>query len=139
MLRGYANEKYLGSFPVPLFMLYTASVADLGGGGLDASFSGIQPLADPKGHPLYQFEISVFGSFSFPPPPTPHEHHFYGLTSLFTRLVLKTKYAFHGLIYLHVNFHDNRTKRTVILIIKNCRWGEKEKEPHFWPTDLKFF
>ena len=42
---------------------------------------------------------------------------------------MKTKYVCHGLMYLHVNFHDNWTIRTVILIIKNCRWGEKEKEP----------
>ena len=41
---------------------------------------------------------------------------------------MKTKYVFHGLICLHVNFHDNRTMRTVILITKNCRWGGgKEK------------
>ena len=43
---------------------------------------------------------------------------------------MKTKYVCHGLIYLHVNFHENRTMRTEILIIKNCRWGGggKEKE-----------
>ena len=49
---------------------------------------------------------------------------------------MKTKYVFHGLIYLHVNFHDNRTMRTVILITKNCRWGGggggEEKEPIFF-------
>ena len=45
---------------------------------------------------------------------------------------MKTKYVCHGLIFLHVNFHDNQTMRTVILIIKNWRWGGgggKEKEP----------
>ena len=56
--------------------------------------------------------------FPLPPPP-PHEHQFYGLTSSFTRLIMKTKYVCHGLVYLHVNFHDNRTMQTVILIIKN--------------------
>ena len=40
---------------------------------------------------------------------------------------MKTKYVCHGLIYLHVNFHDNRTMQTVILIIKNCRWGGRKK------------
>ena len=36
--------------------------ADLwGGGGLDAFFfSGIRPPADPKGPPLYYFEITIF-------------------------------------------------------------------------------
>ena len=51
---------------------------------------------------------------------------------------MKTKYVFHGLIYSHVNSHDNRTMRTVILVTKNCRWGEKEKEPYdyTWKTNL---
>ena len=42
---------------------------------------------------------------------------------------MQTKFVCHGLIYLHVNFHDNRSMRRVILIIKSCRWGKKEKEP----------
>ena len=49
------------------------------------------------------------GSFSFPPP-TSFKHEFYGLTSGFTRLIMKSKYACYGLISLHVDFHDNRTK-----------------------------
>ena len=36
-------------------------VADLGGGGADTSLSGIRPPADPKGPPLYYFEITSFG------------------------------------------------------------------------------
>ena len=36
---------------------------------------------------------------------------------------MKTKYVCHGLISLHGNFHDNRTKWTVISNIKICRWG----------------
>ena len=44
----------------------------------------------------------------FPFPPTSHEHQFYGLTSDFTRLIMKTKYVCHGLISLYVSFHDNR-------------------------------
>ena len=31
---------------------------------------------------------------------------------------MKTKYVCHGLIFLHVNFYDNQTMRTVILIIR---------------------
>ena len=58
-------------------------------------------------------------------PPTSHENQFYSLRSGFTRLTMKTKYVCHGLIYLYDNFYDNRTMRTVILIIKNCRWGGK--------------
>ena len=42
---------------------------------------------------------------------------------------MKTKYVFHGIINLHVNFHDNQKKRTVTSIIKICRWGGKGKEP----------
>ena len=48
------------------------------------------------------------GSFSFPP--TSRKHEFYGVTSGFTRLIMKTKNVCQGLISLHVNFHDNRTK-----------------------------
>ena len=51
----------------------------------------------------------IFGSFSFPPP-TSLKHELYGLTSGFTRFIMMTKYVCHGLISLHVNFHDNRTK-----------------------------
>ena len=46
--------------------------------------------------------------FSFPP--TSLKHEFYGLTSGFTRLIIETRYVYHGLISLHANFHDNRTK-----------------------------
>ena len=77
---------------------------------------------------LFEYKIRLFFFF----PPISHERHFNGLTSGFTRLNMKTKYVFHSLIYLHVNFHDNWTMRTVILIIKNCRWGEKVKEPKIW-------
>ena len=47
---------------------------------------------------------------STPPPPNSLKHEFYGLTSGFTRLIIKTKYVYHGLISVHVNFHENRTK-----------------------------
>ena len=40
-------------------------------------------------------------------------------------------YACYGLISLHVNSHDNRTKWTVFSNTKIFRWGEKEKEPNF--------
>ena len=40
---------------------------------------------------------------------------------------MKTKYVSHGLNSMHVNFHDNRTMRTVILVTKNCRWGGRKK------------
>ena len=65
------------------------------------------------------------GSFSSPPPPPPTslKHELYGLTSGFTRLIMKTKYVWHGLISLHVNFHENHTKWTVISYVKICRWG----------------
>ena len=36
---------------------------------------------------------------------------------------MKTKYACYGLISLHANFHDNRTKGTATSNIKICRWG----------------
>ena len=63
------------------------------------------------------------------PPPPNSLIHVHGLTSGFTSLLMKTKYVCHGLISLHVNFHDNRTKWTVTSNIKNYRWGEKEKSP----------
>ena len=60
---------------------------------------------------------------------------------------MKTKYVCHGLISLYVNFHNNRTMWSTNLLVKICRWGEKEKEPNFHvfsynvvklqPTDCK--
>ena len=41
---------------------------------------------------------------------------------------MKTKNVCQGLISLHVNFYDNRTKLTGTSNLKNCRWGGgKEK------------
>ena len=85
-----------------------------------------------------QIFTTFLGSFSFFPP-TSLKHEFYGLTSGFTRLIMKTKYACYGLISLHVSFHDNRTKWTVTSNIKICRWGEKEKEPKFSQHFLALF
>ena len=73
-------------------------------------------------------EPKMTDSFSFTP--TSLKLELYGLTSDFTRLIMKTKYVCHGLISLHYNFHDNWTTRTVASNIKNCRWGEKGKEPN---------
>ena len=42
---------------------------------------------------------------------------------------MKSKYVCNGLISLHIEFHDNRTKWTENSNIKICRWGETEKEP----------
>ena len=47
---------------------------------------------------------------------------------------MKTKYVCRGLIGLYVNFHLNRTIWSINLHVKNCRWGEKEKEPNFQAT-----
>ena len=74
--------------------------------------------------------------FPPPPPPTSYEHQFYGLTQDFTRLNMKTEYVCHGLICWLVNFNDNRTMQTVILIIKNCRRGaggaKKSRDRFLW-------
>ena len=43
---------------------------------------------------------------------------------------MKTKYVCHGLVSLHVNFHDNRKKVNSNFIYKKLQVGEKEKEPH---------
>ena len=65
-------------------------------------------------------------------PPTSLKHEFYGLTTGFTRLFMKTKYACYGLISLHVNFHDKRTKWTINSNIKSCKWvGERKKSPSY--------
>ena len=43
---------------------------------------------------------------------------------------MKTKYVCRGLISLYVNFHNNGTMSSTNLhVVKNCRWGGKEKEP----------
>ena len=50
--------------------IYAGSAADLGGGGGGGGrvrtpfLSGILPPADPKGPPLYYFEISIFADGS---------------------------------------------------------------------------
>ena len=49
---------------------------------------------------------------------------------------MKTKLVCHGLISRHVNFHDNRKKRTINSNIKICRWGGEEKEPRKEPNPL---
>ena len=46
---------------------------------------------------------------------------------------MKTKYVFCGLFSLYVNFYNNRTMWSTNLHGKICRWGEKEKEPDFFP------
>ena len=61
--------------------------------------------------------------------PTSHDQQFYGVTSGFTRLGLKTKHVCHGLVSPHASFHNNWITRTKILFVKFCRWGDKEKEP----------
>ena len=81
--------------------------------------------------PTTVLKLKKFGSFSFSP--TSLKHEFYGLTSGFTRLIIETRYVYHGLISLHANFHDNRTKWTVTSNIKICSGGGggggEEKEP----------
>ena len=57
---------------------------------------------------LFLLSGTRWGSFPFPP--TSLKHELYGLTSSFTRLIIKIKYVYHGLISLHVIFYDNRTK-----------------------------
>ena len=54
---------------------------------------------------------SMFLEPLFPTPPPPHltQTLIYGVTSGFTRLIMRTKYVCHSLISLHVNFNDNRT------------------------------
>ena len=71
------------------------------------------------------------GSYFFTP--TSHKHQFFDLRSGFTRLIMKIKYGCHGLVSLHVNFHDNRTMWTVIWIMKI--WEEKEKKPKIYPEN----
>ena len=88
------------------------------------------PFVDVK----VDFDMSMFGlSYLFlalfpppPPPPPPHSNTiFFGLTSGFTRLIMKTKNV------CQFFMTDNRTKWTGTSNIKNCRWGGKEKEPYF--------
>ena len=86
------------------------------------------------------FLDKMFGLFSVPPP-TSHKHEFYGLTSGFTRLIMRTKYnCYEFVISLHVSFHENRTKWTVISNWKICRWGGgEEKEQNFLTKFLSNF
>ena len=61
-----------------------------------------------------------------PPPPMSNEHQFYDVMSGFTSLIMKTKYVCHGSISPHANFLVDRLVATVILLVKNCRWGGGE-------------
>ena len=72
-----------------------------------------------------RFDNSALFTF----PSTSHELQYISVTSGFTRLSMKIKYVCRDLISLYENFHNNRTMRTLNLHVKNCRWGEKEKEP----------
>ena len=72
-----------------------------------------------------KYGIISFGSFSFSP--TSYEHQFYDIMSGFTRLIMYIKYVFHGPISPHANFVVGRLVGIVILLVKNCRWGEREK------------
>ena len=60
---------------------------------------------------------------------TTHELQYISVTKDFTGLSMKTKFVFHGLISLYVNFHNNRTMWSTNLHVKFCMWGGKEKEP----------
>ena len=52
---------------------------------------------------------SKFSVLFSPPPPHLTETSIYGLRSGFTKFTKKNQICCHGLISLHVNFHDNRT------------------------------
>ena len=82
--------------------------------------------------------MTLPGSALFPPPPPPHPtsliHELYGLTSGFTRLIMKTKYACYGLVGMHANFDDNRTKSTETSNMKICRWGKRKKSPRLFSS-----
>ena len=64
----------------------------------------------------------------FPFSPTSYEHQFYDVMSDFTRLIMNTKYVCYGPMSPHANFLVNRVVRTVILLVKSCRWGDDENE-----------
>ena len=60
----------------------------------------LEPIAEPK----QQENLTLFLF------PTPHTViNFFGVMSGFTRLVMRTKYVYHGLISRYVNFHNNWT------------------------------
>ena len=53
-----------------------------------------------------------------------HEHQFYGATSSFTKIIMKTKYVCHGLISPYVSFQFNWIMWTIMIqFVKNCKWG----------------
>ena len=48
----------------------------------------------------------LYDSFSFSP--TSHDHQFYGVTSNFIRLIMKSKYVWHSLTSPHAKFHNDQ-------------------------------
>ena len=84
-------------------------------------------FASKKNHAHLKLFLALF------PSPPPHMSISFMEKSDFTRLIMNTKYVCHGLsdnqtvILIIKIFHDNRTMRTVILMIKSCRWGKRQK------------
>ena len=56
-----------------------------------------------------------------------HDHQYYGVTSGFTRLNMKTECVRHIPISPHFKFHNDRTMGTVTSLVKNWRWGEGKR------------
>ena len=57
----------------------------------------------------------------------------------FTRLIIKTKYVCHGPVNPHASFLVNRLVKTVILLVKKCRWGGEEPFLLFQLLQSAFF
>ena len=53
--------------------------------------------------------VLLFGSISYFPLFISRDYEFYGVTSGFKWLIMKTKYVCQNLIGLYVNFHNNPT------------------------------
>ena len=78
--------------------------------------------------PFFKWSKQKWDLFTFPSPNsnsplTSHQHEFYGATSGFTMLIMKTTYVCHNLISPCVNFHNNRTMRSIF-----ASGGGEEKE-----------
>ena len=72
----------------------------------------------------------IIGKRALFPPPTSHELPFFSVTSAFTRLSMKTKYVYRGLISMYVNMsvHNNPTKWSFTCKNLQVGGGERERE-----------
>ena len=85
---------------------------------------------------------SILISFSSPPPPRPHttyQHHFFLLNEWFYKVNYEDQMCLSWPDQSACHFFVNRLMGTVILLVKNCRWGRKKRAAFCTQKSIKKF